>query len=52
MHFAYMDIEPMLERYGNLKFPTFLAYDQNGRMLKKFIGLTKPKEILKAYQTE
>ena len=51
MHFAYMDIEAMLERYGNVKFPTFLAYDEDGRLIKKFVGLTKPEEILSAYQT-
>lgn len=52
MHFAYMDIEAMLERYGNVKFPTFLAYDKQGQLLKKFVGLTKPEEILKVYQME
>jgi len=50
MHFAYMNIEAMLERYGNVKFPTFLAYDNNGQLIKKFVGLTKPEEILQAYK--
>ena len=49
VHFAYMDIEAMLERYGKVKFPTFLAYDKDGQLLKKFVGLTKPEEILQAY---
>lgn len=52
MHFAYMDIEALLERYGNVKFPTFLAYDKQGHLLKRFVGLTKPEEILKVYQME
>lgn len=52
MHFAYMDIEAMLERYGNVKFPTFLAYNEQGQLLKKFVGLTKPEEIIKLYQIE
>ena len=52
MHFAYMDIEAMLERYGNVKFPTFLAYDNEGQLIEKFVGLTKPEEILKVYQMD
>ena len=52
MHFAYMDIEAIMERYGNVKFPTFLAYDEQGHLLKKFVGLTKPEKILKVYQME
>ena len=52
MHFAYMDIEAMIARYGNVKFPTFLAYDEKGQLLRKFVGLTKPEEILKAYLIE
>ena len=49
VHFAYMDIETMLERYGNVRFPTFLAYNEYGELVKKWVGLTKPQEILKAY---
>jgi thiol-disulfide isomerase/thioredoxin len=47
VHFAYMDIEVMLERYGNVKFPTFLAYDQNGVLLQKFVGVTKPEKYFR-----
>ena len=52
MHFDYMDIESMPERYGNVKLPTFLAYDKDGRLLKKIVGFMKPEEILTVYQTE
>lgn len=52
VHFAYMDIEVMLERYGNVKFPTFLAYDENGVLLQKFVGVTKPEELLSVYGSE
>ncbi|PIQ50379.1 MAG: hypothetical protein COW03_00120 [Cytophagales bacterium CG12_big_fil_rev_8_21_14_0_65_40_12] len=52
VHFAYMDIEVMLERYGNVKFPTFLAYDKNGTLLQKFVGVTKPEELLSVYASE
>ncbi|MGW8122729.1 TlpA family protein disulfide reductase [Roseivirga echinicomitans] len=52
VHFAYMDIEVMLERYGNVKFPTFLAYDKNGALLQKFVGVTKPEELLSVYDQE
>lgn len=50
MYFAHMDIDVMLERYGNVKFPTFLAYNKQGQLVEKFIGLTKPEKILAAYQ--
>jgi thiol-disulfide isomerase/thioredoxin len=52
VHFAYMDIEVMLERYGNVKFPTFLAYDKNGTLLQKFVGVTKPEVLLSVYDQE
>lgn len=52
MHFAYMDIEVMLERYGNVKFPTFLVYDEEGLLVKKRVGMTQPQEILEAYNEE
>lgn len=52
VHFAYMDIEVMLERYGNVKFPTFLAYDKNGALLQKFVGVTKPEVLLSVYDQE
>lgn len=48
VHFAYMDVEVMLDRYGNVKFPTFLAY-KNGALLQKFVGVTKPEELLSVY---
>jgi thiol-disulfide isomerase/thioredoxin len=48
IHFAYMDIEVMLEKYGNVKFPTFLAY-KNGALLQKFVGVTKPEVLLSVY---
>lgn len=51
VHFAYMDIEVMLERYGNVKFPTFLAY-KNGTLLQKFVGVTKPETLLAVYDQE
>ena len=51
VHFAFMDIEVMLERYGNVKFPTFLAY-KNGALLRKFVGVTKPEKLLSAYDQE
>ena len=50
IHFAYMDIEVMLERYGNVRFPTFLAYDKKGQLLKKFVGATLPEEIASVYE--
>ena len=52
VHFAYMDIEVMLERYGNVKFPTFLVYDKNGTLLQKFVGVTKPEVLLSVYDQE
>jgi thiol-disulfide isomerase/thioredoxin len=52
VHFASMDIEVMLESYGNVKFPTFLAYDENGVLLQKFVGVTKPEELLSVYGSE
>ncbi|MFY0591393.1 TlpA family protein disulfide reductase [Roseivirga sp.] len=52
IRFAYMDIEAMLEQYGNVKFPTFLAYDKSGELIKKWVGLTQPQEILDAYNQE
>ena len=49
VHFAHIDIETMIEHYGNVKFPTFLTYDAKEKLIAKFVGLTKLEVILTSY---